>query len=193
MTHQSTVPGACYFYYPRLVCVVGVRDESRSTTNFAPVTWASPLSSDPPLYGICLSPKTYTHQLVLKSGEFSISFLPHEHAPLVDRLGSLSGRDTDKVKALSLALEPPEVLSTPTLARAYIAAECSLRERHHLGDQTLFVGEIERILTLEGAFDEDGVLRVERVSPLLYLGCKRYVTTDASTASRPRELTGTGS
>ena len=185
MTRESSVPGSCYFYYPRLVCVVGVRDEAKGTTNFAPVAWTTPLSSDPPLFGVCLSPGTYSHHLVLKTGEFTANFLSQEHASLAEALGKLSGRETDKVKALDLALEPGEALSTPSLAAAYASAECLLLERHHVGDQTLFVGEVQRIHASPDAFDADGVLRLERLSPLLYLGSNRYATTAAASLHRP--------
>lgn len=184
MVRVSSDPGSCYFYYPRLVCVVGIRDDAKGTANFAPVTWATPLSSDPPLFGICLSPATYSHQLVLKSGEFTINFLTEEHAGLAETLGKLSGRETDKVKALALEIEAGEAIATPSLAIAYVAAECLLVERHHLGDQTLVVGEVQRLHVAAGAFDADGVLRVEATSPLLYLGSSRYATT-TKTAVRP--------
>lgn len=185
MDHRSAPPGSSYFYYPRLVCVVGVRDDAKETTNFAPIAWASPLSSDPPLFGICLSPRTYTHQLVLKTGEFTINFLAHNDAAVAEALGKLSGRRVDKVASLSLDLEPGESLTTPWLAIAYAAGECALVDRHHVGDQTLFVGEVHRIHVREDAFDVDGVLRVDRAHPLLYLGSNQYVTSDAATAIRP--------
>ncbi len=177
MVHVSSVPGSCYFYYPHLVCVLGVRDDARGTTNFAPVAWTTPLSSDPPLFGVCLSPKTYSHQLVLRAGEFTVNFLTVKHASLADHLGRLSGRETDKVKALALELEAGETLSTPFLAVAYVAAECDLVERQQFGDQTLLVGEVQRIHTVPDAFDADGVLRTGQVDPLLYLGNNRYDTT----------------
>jgi flavin reductase (DIM6/NTAB) family NADH-FMN oxidoreductase RutF len=180
MARVSSVPGSCYFYYPRLVCVIGVRDDAKGTTNFAPVAWTTPLSSDPPLFGACLSPTTFSHQLVVKTGEFTVNFLGQEHAELAESLGRLSGRTTDKVKALTLAVEPGEALSTATLAVAYVSAECLLVERHHVGDQTLVVGEVQRVRADPGAFDDDGVLRVERLSPLLYLGNSRYGTTTSA-------------
>jgi len=181
MAPESAVPGSCYFYYPRPVYIVGARDEGRGTVNFAPVTWATPLSSDPPLFGVCLSPTTYSHQLVVKTGEFTVSLLTHEHAALAEALGKLSGRETDKVKALELELHAGEALATPFLAVAYVAAECLLLERHHVGDQTLVVGEVQRIHTAADAFDGAGVLDIERFRPLLYLGSSRYATTARGT------------
>jgi len=185
MAHHASVPGSCSFYYPHLVCLVGVRDEAKGTTNFAPVAWTTPLSSEPPLFGVCLSPTTYTHHLALKTGEFTASFLAGEHSVLAHKLGRLSGRATDKVKALELELAVPEALTTPYLAVAYAAAECLLLERHHVGDQTLFVGEVQRIHAADGAFDPDGVLRIARITPLLYLGGSRYATTDRASEVGP--------
>ena len=182
MARTATTPEECYFYYPHLVCVVGVRDAARSSANFAPVTWATPLSSDPPLYGVCLSPRTHTHRLLLAAGEFTVNFLPRAEQPLVARLGALSGRDLDKVKELALALEPGRAIGAPGLAASYVFAECLLVERHQLGDQTLFVGSVQRVQARPGAFDEGGVLRLEAAAPLLYLGGSRWATATALAA-----------
>jgi flavin reductase (DIM6/NTAB) family NADH-FMN oxidoreductase RutF len=176
MLQGSAAPGSCYFYYPRLVCVVGVRDEAVPTVNLAPITWATPLSTDPPLFGICLSPQNHSHALVLKTGEFSVSYLSHEHAELVAAMGRLSGRSVDKVRTLGVRLAEPSALRTPWLADAYVAVECSLVDRHHFGDQTLLVGEVQGVHAAPEAFDEDGVLKVREVAALLYLGSNRYAT-----------------
>ncbi len=176
MSRASLPPGSCYFYYPRLLCILGVRDDARQTTNFAPVTWATPLSSEPPLFGVRLSPGTHSHQLVLRTGEFTVSFVAAQHASLANELGTLSGRDTDKARELKLELADPEVLATPMLALAYAAAECELVARHHVGDQTLLIGEVVRVHAQADAFSADGVLNLERVSPLLYLGHARWAT-----------------
>jgi len=185
MRQRSQSPGSAYFYYPRLVCVIGARDDEKATANFAPVTWATPLSCEPPLFGACVSPSTRTHHLVLKTGEFTLSFLGMAEASLVDTLGRLSGSQVDKVKALELVLEPGEVATTPSLAAAYARAECILVDRHQCGDQTLLVGELQRVRVAAEAYDVQGVLRLDRISPLLYLGGNRYVTTDPTSESRP--------
>jgi flavin reductase (DIM6/NTAB) family NADH-FMN oxidoreductase RutF len=185
MSHRSVAPGTSYFYYPRLVCVVGVRDDAKSSLNLAPVAWATPLSSDPPLFGVCLSPRTYTHHLLLANGEFTINFLAYRHAAVAEALGKLSGREVDKVKSLGLEVEAGEAISTALLAIAYAAAECLLVDRHHVGDQTLCVGEVVRVHLDDDAFGDDGVLRLARVAPLLYLGSNHYVSADPSSAVRP--------
>jgi len=190
MDRESVPPASCYFFYPHPVTVVGVLDPGRQSVNFAPVVWASPMSSDPPLFGVCLSPRTYSYELALKSGEFTLNFLDSSHMALVQCLGKTSGRQVDKVQSLGLPVTPPEILHTPSLAMAYAAAECQLRDRHPMGDQVLLVGEVHHLQVLPGAFDADGVLRLERVSPLLYLGSGRYVTTERRTCTGAAVNTG---
>lgn len=187
MLQDGVAPGSCYFYYPRLVCVVAARDDSVPTTNLAPITWATPVSADPPLFGICLSPQTHSHALVLRTGEFSVSYLPFAFAGRVAAMGRMSGRDADKVRQLGLRLSAPEALSTPWLADAYAAVECLLVDRHHFGDQTLLVGEVQALHTAAGAFVEDGVLDAGQVRPLMYLGNRRYATLDVAGVNRPGE------
>lgn len=176
---------ACYFYYPRLVCMIGARDDTVPTTNFAPITWTTPLSTDPPLFGVCLSPQTHTYALVLRAGEFSLSYLPYACMRQVVALGVLSGRTVDKVRQLGLRLAGPAALGTPWLADAYVAVECLLQDRHHFGDQTLLVGEVQAVHAVEGAFDEEGVLNAARIRPLVYLGNRNYATLDGATVERP--------
>jgi len=182
MARDATTPAECYFYYPHLACVVGVRDEARDSANFAPVTWATPLSSDPPLYGVCISPGAHTHRLLLAAGEFTVNFLAAAERSLVARLGALSGREVDKVRELSLALEPGRAIGAPALAAAYVFAECLLVERHVFGDQTLFVGAVQHVQARPGAFDDHGVLRLEAAAPLLYLGGNRWASAVAAPA-----------
>ncbi len=185
MSSAGSEREAAYFYYPRPVAVVGVVDPARSSVNFAPATWMTPLATDPPLLGVCLSPATYTHHLILASGEFTLSFLEHRHAGLVARIGRLSGRDVDKVAALSLEVRRAETVEGGFLAEAYVAVECSLVSRHQTGDQTLMVGEVQRVHAEEDVFDRGGVLRVDRICPLLYLGGGRFVGTDHSLLVQP--------
>ncbi|MGV8041391.1 MAG: flavin reductase family protein [Thermoanaerobaculaceae bacterium] len=187
MLQDGAAPGACYFYYPRLVCVVGARDDGVPTTNLAPITWATPLSTDPPLFGICLSPQTHSHALVLRTGEFSVSYLPFAFASQVAAMGRVSGRSVDKARQFGIRLAEPTALATPWLADAYAAVECLLVDRHHFGDQTLLVGEVQAVHMATGAFDEDGVLRPEQVRALVYLGNRRYATLDVASVGQPED------
>lgn len=122
--------------------------------------------------------------MILKAGEFTVSYLPFAFADRVAAMGRVSGRSVDKAKRFGLTLARPTTLRTPWVAEAYVAVECSLVDRHHFGDQTLLVGEVQALHRAEDAFDEDGVVRIEAVRPLVYLGSQRFATIEVDSVCR---------
>ncbi|PJH75983.1 MAG: flavin reductase, partial [Anaerolineae bacterium CG_4_9_14_0_8_um_filter_58_9] len=172
-------------FYPAVAAVVTVRSGERM--NAMACAWHSALSFTPPLYGVLISSKRFSYQLIIDAGAFGVNFLPYEKAELIARVGRNSGRDVDKFTTFSIAIEPlPDALA-PILKDAYAAYECRLAARHPCGDHELFVGEIVRVHHAPETFTEDGVLDVSRVRPALYLGADWYIYP---TGEPPRLLRG---
>lgn len=172
-------------FYPAVAAVVSVRGGERP--NALACAWHSALSFTPPLYGVLIAEKRFSHHLIVEAGAFAVNFLPFEQAEKIAGVGRNSGRDLDKFSAFDLKTEPlPDALA-PILQDAYAAYECRLVERHPCGDHDLFVGEIVRTYLDEAAFDAESVLAVERIHPALYLGADLYTTT---VESPPRRLRG---
>jgi flavin reductase (DIM6/NTAB) family NADH-FMN oxidoreductase RutF len=173
-------------FYPAVAAVVTVRSGERM--NAMACAWHSALSFAPPLYGVLISPKRFSYQLILDAGTFGVNFLPFEKAELIAGVGRNSGRDVDKFSAFSIATEPLPDAIAPILKDAYAAYECRLAARHPCGDHDLFVGEIVRVHQAPETFTEEGVLDVSRVRPALYLGTDWYIPL---TTEPPRRLRGT--
>ncbi|WP_337844160.1 flavin reductase family protein [Thermus sp.] len=155
-----------YHFYPGVPAVVGVRLGER--VNFCPAVWNTGLSADPPLFGVALSPKRFTHGLLLEARRYSASFHPHTQAPLVQHLGSVSGREVYKGKT-------PHFLGhtgVPILEGAYAAYELELLAVHSFGDHDLFVGRVVAVWEEEGLLDEAG--RPRPGLALLYYGRGLY-------------------
>ncbi len=172
-------------FYPAVAAVVTVHGRERP--NALACAWHSALSFRPPLYGVLISEKRFSHHLIVEAGAFAANFLPFEKAEKIAGVGRNSGRDLDKFQAFDLSVEPlPDALA-PILQDAYAAYECRLVDRHPCGDHDLFVGEIVRIHLDEAAFDADSALAVERIHPALYLGADLYTTT---VEAAPRRLRG---
>ena len=166
-----------YLSYPMVAAVVGVKEASK--INFIPVVWHVQLSFDPPLYGVAISPKRFSHDMILKAGEFSVNFLPFEHAELIAKLGSTSGRDVDKVKEFDIKLRDPVKLDVPIIDGVYAAFECELIEHSAFGgDHTFFVGEVVATHFDPNVFDEKLTLEPQKVLPTLYLGKYKFLTVD---------------
>jgi flavin reductase (DIM6/NTAB) family NADH-FMN oxidoreductase RutF len=181
---QSLVSHLNHFY-PAVAAVVTVRSGERM--NAMACAWHSALSFTPPLYGVLISSKRFSYQLIMDAGAFGVNFLPYEKAELIARVGRNSGQDVDKFTMFSIAVEPlPDVIA-PILKDAYAAYECQLSARHPCGDHDLLVGEIVRVHQAPELFTEEGVLDVSRVQPALYLGADWYVNTSRE---NPRRFLG---
>lgn len=166
--------GKFYQHYPAVAAVVTARVGEKA--NAMAAAWHSSLSFEPPLYGVAISPKRFTHDLILEAGEFGVNFLPFEKAEIVAAVGGSTGREVDKFEAFNIAEERPVLTSVPIIAEAYAAYECKLVSHHTFGDHTWFVGEIVMVHLVEGALTDEGMLDLSSVKPAMYLGADRYVT-----------------
>jgi flavin reductase (DIM6/NTAB) family NADH-FMN oxidoreductase RutF len=166
--------GEFYQHYPAVAAVVTARVGEKA--NAMAAAWHSALSRTPPLYGVAISPKRFTHDLILEAGEFGVNFSPFERVEIIAAVGGSTGREVDKFEAFKVAEEKPVLTSVPILAEAYAAYECKLVSHHAFGDHIWFVGEILMVHLLEEAFTEEGVLNLERVAPSLYLGAELYLS-----------------
>ncbi|MCS7197100.1 MAG: flavin reductase family protein [Candidatus Bipolaricaulota bacterium] len=174
MATVVSVSGAGQFlhHYPKLATVVTVKAEGRE--NALAIAWHCALSFNPPLYGVAISPKRFSYELILESKEFAINFLPIESVKLIAAVGRTSGREFNKFERFQIATAKPMKISAPILGDAYAAYECKLVAHHTYGDHEWFVGEVVATHYLKEAFDAHEVLNVEKIKPAFYLGNDLY-------------------
>lgn len=171
-----------YHFYPYPVAFVGVKYEEK--INFMSAAWHSPLSMKPPLFSVMISKKRFTHALIMKAKEFSVSFLPFDKRKYSAFCGRTSGKDRDKVKDFSIELLNPVKISSPLIKGLYAGLECKLFDVKEYGDHDLFVGEVLAIHEESEYFDREGRLLVEKVKPILYLGMDFYVTVSPESVEK---------
>ncbi|MFQ5825847.1 MAG: flavin reductase family protein [Dehalococcoidia bacterium] len=165
-----------YHYYPTVPVVITAHAGDRD--NAMAAAWHSPISRDPPLYGVSISPKRFTWGLVLESGEFGINFLPLERAQLIAEVGGSKGQDIDKFEAFGITREKAIKTRVPLLRDAYAAYECRVVDHKTWGDHEWVVGEIVAVHVEEEAFTQEHRLNLNRLNPALYLGQDLYVAAD---------------
>ena len=171
--------GAYYHHNPRVATVVTAQAKGRE--NAMAVAWHTSISFAPPLYGISVSPRRFTYQLIVDSKEFGVNFLPFSEAALVASVGGSKGREIDKFHQFAIAKDKPVRTAVPILKAAYAAYECKLVDDKGYGDHRMLVGEIVAVHLLEEAFAPAGTLDLAKVSPVLYLGNERYLTVSRET------------
>ncbi|MGB9735174.1 MAG: flavin reductase family protein [bacterium] len=168
-----------YQFYPCIVPLIGSR--YKGETDLMPAAWQSGLSKDPMIYSVSISPKRYTHKLISSSGVFSANFIGFEHLNLLVRLGSISGRDIDKIKDTGVKLKPSVNLDVPIVEFAYAAYECAVQDIIKAGDHDLFIGRIVYVHETKDLKTESGTINYNAIKPILYLGKDTYVTINPST------------
>ncbi len=171
--------GAFNQHFPKVVIIVSA--QAKGKANAMAAAWHTSLSVNPPYYGIAISPKRSTYQMIIDSKEFGINFLPFEAAELIASVGGSSGLYLDKFQQFRIIKEKPLKTSAPILKTAYAAFECRLIDDRVYGDHNLLVGEIVAVHILEKAFTQQGTLDLNKISPVLYLGQELYLTTAKDT------------
>ena len=163
-----------YFHYPAGATIV--TSHARGRDNAMAVAWHTAVSHDPSYYAVSISPKRFSHGLIMESGEFAVNFMPYEKGDLVALVAGCSGRDVDKFPKFQISASPGTRVKAPVLTDAFAAYECRIVGRHPYGDHDLFVGEVLAAQWEASAFTSDGRLDLERVSPFVYMGEDRYAT-----------------
>jgi len=175
--HKTEQFNKFYYLFPQTVAVIGV------ARNLMPAAWHTPISAKPPLYGVLISPKRYTYELLKVENGFTVNFLKHDQADLIAKLGSTSGRDLDKLTRFNIAAEPADKISGTIMSQSYAAYECEKYAMHEYGDHLLIVGRILLIHVAQDALREQESVDEKKISPVLYFGKDRYLTIDPNSLS----------
>jgi flavin reductase (DIM6/NTAB) family NADH-FMN oxidoreductase RutF len=168
--------GGFSHHYPKLAAIVTA--SARGKDNAMTTAWHSSISYNPPLYGVSISPKRFTCQLIMESKEFGINFIPFEKAHLAAQVGGTSGQEMNKFEKFNIRKEKPLKTNVPILKDAYASYECKLVDNKAYGDHIWVVGEVVAVHLLEEAFTEEQILNLNKAKPLLWLGPEFYTTTD---------------
>ena len=176
------------YHYPRLTVIV--TSHAKGKDNAMAVAWHSPISFNPPLYGISITPRRFTYELIIQGEGFAVNFLPFEKAELIASVGGSRGREVNKFERFHIAKEKPLKIKALILKDAYLCYECKLVDHKPYGDHEWVVGEIVATHLLEEAFTKEKILDITWLSPVLYLGAEQYLTTLKETKYLDRQVYG---
>lgn len=154
--------------------VVLVTTHLKGQPNIMAAAWVTPMSFDPPILGVCVSPRRYTHEFIVKTEQFVINIPTIDLIKQVHYCGSVSGRDVDKLKQTGLTLTDPITMQTPLIEECIGHVECGVINAYDIGDHTLFVAQAVAVQVEKEAFDERWLLTMKEAKPLHHLGGKSY-------------------
>lgn len=141
--------------YPLIVVLVGYIDSKTKKPNLMTADWIVPVSINPPMVGLLLSPKGYSHEQISKAGEFSVNVPTMKILDKVIKCGKVSGRHCDKFTEFGLTPKPSNIIKTPIVEECVAHIECKLVNKVQTGDHALFLGEVVAAYANKAAFTED--------------------------------------
>jgi flavin reductase (DIM6/NTAB) family NADH-FMN oxidoreductase RutF len=123
----------------RIVWAVARYEEKQS---ICPLGWKMNTSASPPMMAISVAPSRFTHDLIVKSGEFVLAWPGEDLAEATIFCGTSSGRDVDKFKEAKLTAIPGQYVKAPLIKECIANLECRLTGQLTTGDHTIFAGEV---------------------------------------------------
>lgn len=148
--------------------------EGERYPNIITLAWCTPVSARPPLVAISVAPSRYSHSLILKSGEFVINIPNASLLQVVQRCGTVSGRNVDKFKDNNLTPIPASKVKAPLIAECVGHIECKLYDKFTAGDHTIFIGEVVAGAVNEDLYDGHLITDKEEGGTLHHLGGNAY-------------------
>ncbi len=127
--------------------VVLISSSHAGKDNVMTAAWCFPLSASPPMFGVSISRKRFTHSLVEQSKEFVINIPGPELLDAAKICGENSGRDKDKFLLTKLTKERSEKVAAPSIKECQASIECKVVHALETGDHVIFVGEALNIKT----------------------------------------------
>lgn len=160
--------------HPKLVVLVVTKANDK--VNAMAASWCMPVSANPPLIVVSISPHRYTYKLIKVSGEFTVNVMSLDKLKEVHLCGTLSGAEVDKLRVANLHILESLKVETPGLKEAVAILECKLFKSVEAGDHVLFIGRILAARVREDVFSK-GIYSVNKVKLLYHLGGDKYTTT----------------
>ena len=128
-----------------------------------------PISANPPLITIGVSPRRYSHRLIEETREFVINVPSKNLVRQTILCGSVSGREHDKFREAELTPIPALKVKPPLIKECVSNLECKVVASYVCGDHILFVGEIVAAHADEGMLT-NGTLDVLKAQPISHKG-----------------------
>ncbi len=123
--------------HPRPALVVVARD---GKVNAMALAWHMPVEENK--VAIAVDRENYTYELIERSKEFTLNVLSIDQVDLIWKVGTLSGREVDKIKELGIELEDGVKVETPHIKGCLGYLECRVLEEIRLEEHSVFVAEV---------------------------------------------------
>ena len=131
--------------------------------NALAVGYCGNCSFDPPMVMVGIVPSRYSYHLIKESGCFVVNIPEKSYHETFDYLGTVSGRDHDKLKEKNVKTENGKVVNAPILSDCPVNIECTIVDSIVTGSHEMFVGKVEYVHADESVTDEKGNIDFSKI------------------------------
>ncbi|MFW6035167.1 MAG: flavin reductase family protein [Halothermotrichaceae bacterium] len=132
--------------------------------NALAVAYACNCSFDPPMVMVGIVPDRYSYHMVKETGIFVVNLVSKENEKEFNYLGSHSGRDEDKLAALSLNVTDGVEVDAPVLTDFPVNIECEVVDSIKNGSHEMFVGKVKYIHADEQFVNDEGEVNYSSIN-----------------------------
>lgn len=137
MDYASIAPMMSQLWAP--IAAVGTAWRDRANAQIAVAIGGASIVRSRPRVIVQLYKTNYTHELVLQSGAFALSFLHQDQLGLVRDLGFVSGRERDKLASIP---HTAGATGSPILDGCFGYLDCRVVNAMDGGDMTCFLADV---------------------------------------------------
>ncbi len=138
--------------YPKIVCLITSIDSTYQKDNIITLAWTTPISFNPPIFGVSIGPTRYTHQLIEQSKEFGVNLPTMNILDKVLYCGRNSGRKVNKFEKTGLTPLPAKKIKASLIKECVANFECKVMDIQTYGDHSLFIGKVVAAMCDEGRY-----------------------------------------
>lgn len=122
---------------------------------------ASVASIDPVMVMIGIIPSRFSYDMVKDTGKFVVNIPTKEFSEKYMYLGTVSGRDEDKL--VSINTTDADIIDAPILTDCPVNIECSVVDSIQPGSHELFIGKVEKVHCDEEYLTEDNDVKWDEI------------------------------
>ncbi|MEM2192150.1 MAG: flavin reductase family protein [Candidatus Hadarchaeales archaeon] len=161
---------------PRPVVLITTVDK-QGRINAAPMSWVTPVESEPPIIAFSTSYESDTYHNICETEEFVVNLVPESIKEKMYICGKSFPRGVNELEKAKLAWEPSEKVKPPRVVECPVNFECKLEWMHKGPEYVVIAGRVLVAHADENAV-EDGMLNAKKVKPLLHLSNKTFAVGD---------------
>ena len=144
--------------------------------NVMTAAWTGTICSDPAMVYVSIRPDRYSHDIIERTGAYTLNLTTADMVRAVDYCGVKSGAKEDKFAACGLHILPGKTIDVPYLEESPLSLECRVTEIKRLGSHDMFMAQITAVLVDESYLDGRGRLAMEDAGLINFIHGEYFAT-----------------